>query len=136
MKKLLYALLSFSFIFLACINQNASAQIVSSVTLSKTSLANTDTSKATLSVDRSAVSVEVKVNKTSGTIAGTVKLQGTFDNVNYDDLNTLTLADQALNRKVMAIPTPLTYPVYRVIFISSGSNATTVSAKQLRRTDY
>ncbi len=135
MKNLFYVLLSFSILLLASINETATAQIVKTVTLSKTTLTNTDTARSNISADKTVLSVEVSVVKTSGTVAGTVKLQGSFDAVNFDDLNTLTLADQALNRKVMAIPTPLIYPVYRIIFISSGTNVTTVSAKQLRRTE-
>lgn len=137
MKKLFSVILSFALVLaVTVLPDHAHAQIVKPVTLSKTTLTNTDTSKATLSVDRSVASIEVKVVKTSGTVAGTVKLQGTFDGINYDDLNTLTLSDQILNRKVMAISTPLIYPGYRLIFIASGTNVTTVSAKQLRRSDY
>ena len=135
MKKLSFVLLSFALVLCLSVTQHAEAQIVKQVTLSKTTLTNTDTSKITLSVDQTVLSVEASVTKTSGTVAGTVKLQGTFDGVNFDDLNTLTLADQALNRKVMAIPTPLVYPVYRLIFLSSGTNVTAVKAKVLRRSE-
>ena len=130
MKKFLFASL---IIAAVATSFQSHAQIVTAVTLSKATLTNTDTAKSFLAVDKSVVSVEVAVSKTSGTVAGVVKLQGTFDKVNYDDLNTLTLADQALNRKMMAVSTPLVYPFYRIIFISSGTNVTAVSAKQLKR---
>lgn len=135
MKKLFYVLLSLSLVLVSSLHQNANAQIVKSITLSKTTLTAPDTAKATLSVDNTVVSVEVTINKTSGTVAGTAKLQGSYDGTNWDDISSLTLADVTLNRKVLSLPIPLAHPIYRVIFITSGTNVTTVGCKQLRRTE-
>ncbi len=126
--KNLFCLLIFCAVALA-----SHAQIVNTVTLSKTTLTAPDNATGVLYIDKTVQSVEVQLSKTSGTVAGTVTLQGSVDGTNYDVLNTLTLADQALNRKTMALPVPLIYAHYKIVFATTGTSVSTVAAWTVRR---
>lgn len=121
-------------LFVSAVPEQARSQIVKPIVLSKSTITNVDTATGTLAVTLADISLEVDAVKVSGTVAGTCTLQGSFDGVNWDILNTLTFANQALNRKMIVLPTPLAYPRYRVQFISSGSTSVnTLTAYMLRR---
>lgn len=74
------------------------------------------------------------VTKVSGTVAGTVILQGTDDGTNWFDLDTLTLANQATNAKVF-LPEKTYYNSYRAKFTTSGTQVSYLVAALVRRPD-
>jgi uncharacterized membrane protein len=80
------------------------------------------------------VGIQVIVTKVSGTVAGTVLLQGTIDGTNYVDVNTdtLTLTNQATNTKVWALSS-VPYRIYRVKLTTTGTQVSIPSIAWLRR---
>lgn len=89
----------------------------------------------------SEVTVQVVVTKISGTVAGTVVLQGSIDGTNYVTLNhlaqpaandTVTNTNVASQSWIWAIGTSK-YIYYRVLATGSGTMSATISAKIMVR---
>ena len=129
MKKLLYVLLSFSILFLAAPNQNASAQIVKSESITgtsgaaKTSLSSADTAYALSGVITSThKSVEIDATKTSGTVGGKVYFQGKILSTStWVSIDSLTVGNTSgLQYNLITVPSTLKYSDYRVYFLSTG----------------
>jgi len=74
------------------------------------------------------VTVQVNFTRNSGTAAGTVSLWGSLDNVNWEIATTdsSSLSNTASQTKFMKA-TGLKYPYFRVRFISTGTQSTTIS---------
>ena len=92
-------------------------------------LTNSGSASVTLQADvySKTISVQAKVTKTSGTIAGTGILYGTLDGTNYVQVNTdtLSLTDQTTNTKIWIVDNNV-YKTYKITFVGSGTMAATV----------
>jgi len=98
---------------------------------------NADTNYVTIkSVGSNLKSIQATVTKVSGTVGGTVILQGTVDGIGWVNVNTdtLTLSDQATNSKVWLI-TSTSYNSYRVQYKTSGTQVSYLNLSYLRRPD-
>ncbi|MGN6476320.1 MAG: hypothetical protein ACTHKV_03770 [Flavipsychrobacter sp.] len=118
----------------------AKAQIVKSITIvaADDTLADTDTAIVVIPVVNNTVSATVNVDKVSGTVAGTVYLEATVDNITYDKLDSLTLANQAVNNKTFNLHggnNKLMYASYRFEFITSGTQKCKPKVYTTRRSD-
>lgn len=105
------------------------------------SATDTNTNATTTYVTFASIKSKVKsfqatVTKISGTVAGTVLLQGTIDGSAWVDLNTdtLTLANQATNTKVWTI-TSTSYNSYRAKFTTTGTQVSYMTLAYMRRPD-
>lgn len=80
--------------------------------------------------------IQATVTKVSGTVAGTVILQGTVDGIAWVNVNTdtLTLTDQATNTKVWVL-TSTSYNSYRVQYKTSGTQVSYLNLSYMRRPD-
>ena len=122
MKKL-FSILMASLVL--AVSFSASAQSPVSITPSKTTLTNSDTAYAVKSfpvpVDK--ITLQAVLNKTSGTIAGTVLPQGSLDGTNYVNISTdtLTLANQSVNTKIWTFD-KRQYYYYRLRFNTTGTS--------------
>ena len=98
---------------------------------------NADTNYVTIkSVGSHVKAIQATVTKVSGTVAGTVILQGTVDGIAWVNVNTdtLTLTDQATNTKVWTISSTI-YNSYRVQYKTSGTQVSYLNLSYLRRPD-
>ena len=69
----------------------------------------------------SGVAIQVKVAKISGTAAGTVKIQGSLDGTNYEDIgSSYTVTDVSSQTKTFYISAPLP-PYIKVLETGSGT---------------
>jgi hypothetical protein len=75
--------------------------------------------------------IQVKVTKISGTAAGTVKMQGSLDGTNYEDIGTAyTVTDVATQFKTFYISAPL--PQYiRVLETGAGTMSAVYTIRYL-----
>jgi hypothetical protein len=99
MKKLLILLAVSCLLFTV---HSANAQIMKDYSnlLSKTTLTNTDTSLFIYQPENNTKSIEVAINKTSGTIGGKVYMYVSVDAINYDVVDSLTVTDVSVNKKI------------------------------------
>ncbi|KAA2245498.1 hypothetical protein F0L74_05945 [Chitinophaga agrisoli] len=114
------------------------AQVVNQVqriTASDT-LTNADTAYLSFnSIGSHLKSIQVSVDKISGTVAGSVFIQATVDGFNWDSVtDTLTLANQANNKRTWFF-TNTYYNSYRARSITSGTMQAKINAALLRRGD-
>lgn len=130
MKKLLTVLITAALLFTV----QAKAQIVSTVTPSKTSLSSADTASAVLPISNVVTAVEIGATKTSGTVAGKVYFQGlNLKGDTWTSLDSLTVANSSgYQYKQIAITTPLHYSSYRFYYLSTNG-VWVPSAYYLRR---
>ncbi len=93
--------------------------------------------KTISTVEDGIMSFYVKITKISGTVAGTVILQGTVDGTNWQNVNTdtLTLANTATNHKIWPIEHGY-YKGYRVAVTTTGTQACVVTFGRLRRYEF
>lgn len=139
MKKLFALTLS---VFMLCAftvlpTKQTHSQIVKEYTIAAAddTLTNADTATVTLSLDGSYKSVEVRVVKVSGTVAGSAALQGqTLDGGTWVDIDALTLTNTADQYKIIAVPSPRTYKAYRLRFITSGTTVVIPKGYSVRYT--
>lgn len=124
MKKLLF--IAFMFAGIAAHAQKGSGVVLP--------LAVGDTIKNTGTVSKyltftggyNGTSVQVVLNKISGTGAGTVQLQGSVDGVNYVNLGSaFTITDVATQSQVFYVTNPLPYKI-KVLCTGSGTEAVQV----------
>ncbi|NNV57386.1 hypothetical protein [Limnovirga soli] len=123
MKKLFAIALLLSFTLAFSLTATTShAQLIKTVTLSKSSLSSTDTAYVVVSPDASYVSLELKAVKTSGTPAGKGYVYGIFpDGTNSTKLDSLTVTNVATDQTLLfAIPARINYKAYKIQFVSSG----------------
>jgi len=100
-----------------------------------TNVSSTVTSYINFNTVQSRVkSAQFTVNKTSGTLAGTVYLQGTDDGIGWYTIDSLTLVDQAQNVKMFFF-TGTQFNSYRGNFKTTGTSVSTLYMTLLRRTD-
>lgn len=72
------------------------------------------------------VTIQFVLTKTSGTIAGKATVQGSLDDVNYVNLDSLTLSNVTTNTKISTFSgNPYLY--YRVLVVGSGTMAGTLN---------
>lgn len=132
MKKLFAPITLFA-IMAAFAPQTADAQILRSVTLSKTSLSGTDTSTGTITADDYVRSFTVVATKTGSSPTGKVYFYGSGDGTNYDLLDSLAVANVAgAQYKTFKPALPQVYYKYKIAAYTAGG-ALTLSAKQLSR---
>jgi hypothetical protein len=127
MKKFLFAVL----ISVVSLSVNAQQRVVSAK--------DTNTNATTTYVTFAGISSNVKsfsavVTKISGTVAGTVILQGTVDGTNWYNIDTLTLANQATNQRSY-VPTKTSYYSYREAFTTTGTQVSSLVASYCWRKD-
>ena len=143
MKKLLFALLVLGATF-----ANAQAPTGPAITnlgnmLSTPTHATTDTItnttvKAQYAIVKGVnqhVTVQCTLTKISGTVAGTVKLQGSIDGVVYNDVpgaGTFTLTDVA-SQNCAFYSIPSIYQYYKILVTPSGTQSTKIVSRCLVR---
>ena len=126
MKKFLFLFACLAFIGLGSVSAQSFTMTGNDVVVT-----NTATVACSLKVSNAynAVTVQAVVTKTSGTIAGTVTLQGSVDGVNYETVpvslvaggaSTYTATDLALQAKTFVITgSPFLY--YKLSYTGSGT---------------
>lgn len=137
MKKLFsFLLIMASLLFMV---SQSTAQIVttktgvSTASVAKTTLTNTDTGYVNFEVDATTKSITAWDVKTSGTVAGTIYLSATVEGTTWDRIDSLTRANSN-NHKVFTIPSPNIYAKYRLEWIQSGTSVSTFKGYLLKRT--
>jgi hypothetical protein len=105
----------------------------------RTVVLDSNTNAATKNFQFNAVPSFVKsftavVTKSTGAVAGKVYLQGTNDGTTYFDIDSLTLQDQATNKKHFPL-TSTVYYSYRVQFTTTGTQKSYITVAMLRRPD-
>ena len=100
---------------------------------------DTNANATTTYVSYTAIGSRVKafqesVTKISGTVGGTVILQGTIDGNNWVDIDTLTLTNVAAQPKVISISKTM-YHSYQAKFTTTGTQASYLVFSYLRRQD-
>lgn len=100
MKKLLFGLIA-----MLVLSFTVKAQSISQATPltgNTQTITNTATGTLTVKVTDSyeVTSVQVNVTKVSGTIAGKVYMQASLDNVNFSNIDSVTVTDKAVNSKI------------------------------------
>lgn len=100
--------------------------------------AGTVTSPILVVTPASTLTFQVVVTKISGTVGGSVALQGSLDGVNYfaiSGASNLTLTDVA-SQKNLWILTGANYSYYRLLSTGSGTMRALVVAKYLHRKNF
>lgn len=123
-------------LFLLAFVFNANAQYT--MTGSGDTITDTGTKTATLQVKESyqSVSIQAVITKISGTVAGTVTLQGTIDGTNYVTVDTGAVlskhvtftATNVASQSTVFIVQGSPYLKYRVSYTGSGTMAAKMSA--------
>ena len=137
MKKLLFLLIAFAF---ACTGVFAQSF---PMTGNGVVLTNAATAACSLKVSNASntVSIQAVITKTSGTLAGTLTVQGSIDGVNYETVNaslvlptpaTYTVTDVASQSKMFII-TGSPYLYYKLSWTGSGTMVGTLSGYVLPR---
>lgn len=128
MKKLIFALLFF-------VALGTQAQVVSMTATQDTLINAGTTSHVKLVKDYyNSITIVAVAHKISGTVGGTLALQGSLDNEHWfsADTTTLTLANQVTN-KISWTLTGTPYYYFRVVGTGSGTMRAVISAKLLAR---
>lgn len=136
MKKIFSILLIGALLF--AVSNNSQAQVFKTNSTVET-LTNADTAYITFSaVEDGVVSLFVKVTKTSGTVAGTIWLEGSVDGTNWESASadTLALANQTTNFRHWAVPENNKFMSYRVKIITTGTQVSVSRFSYLRRRTY
>lgn len=143
MKKLIFAL----FALVLSVGANAQIDMLSSTSGTLDSVTNTEVSTLTArnagiktqTSPKSTVFV-IKVTKISGTVGGTISLQGSLDGTNFSSLNTvetqtalatITASDASAVYNWRVDGNPFTY--YRVRWAGTGTMVASFSAKMFSR---
>ena len=124
--------------FALCLTQNASAQTVVTMGGSAGSVVNTATAYNTLEVKQgyATVAIQTVITKVSGTVAGTVTLQGSIDGTNYETVDTnyvstytvtYTPTNVATNSKVWLMNRN-PYQYYRIKYVGTGTMSATMTS--------
>ncbi|GGG97350.1 hypothetical protein [Pedobacter zeae] len=80
------------------------------------------------------VTIQTVITKISGTVAGTVIIQGSLDGVNYTTIGTdsFTATDVASQSKSWSV-NPSTFAYYRVSYTGAGTMSAKINSKLLFR---
>jgi len=143
MKKILSFILMISVCTIAANNLKAQAVPApisftgASSSTVKTTLTNTDTAigKFVLLGNNDYVTIEANVNKVSGTIGGTLYLQGSLSGTSWNTLDSLVTSNQALNSKWFK-QSPSYYYFYRIYYATSTTQVSTINASYVTRRIY
>jgi hypothetical protein len=129
-----FKLLTLFIVMLSCSAINTNAQIVSTITPTKTSLSSTDTAYSSLPITSVVKSIEIGATKTSGTVGGKVYfLAQTLDGATWEKLDSMSVANSAgLQYKLITTPANLIYKAYKFQYLSTGG-VWVPSAYYLRR---
>lgn len=110
-------------------NKHAVSNMISNVSLTSDTTANTGTSYVGLGVQKwyNTVTIQSVVTKISGTVAGTVTLQGSIDGTNYvtvnssyADVTSYSPTDVATSSKLFVV-TGSPYRYYRLSYTGAGT---------------
>lgn len=106
-------------------------------------LSNTDTLDVYYKVrgEYATISIQCKIVKVSGTVAGTVTLQGSVDGTNYETVDTMTMITDAVTYTATNVATQTKtfiidhnpYLYYKLRYIGSGTMAAILSGYLLPR---
>ena len=135
MKKLLFILALFASMAMLTAPP-AAAQIVKKTTVVKDSTVGADFTVIALPVDNTTKSATIHCTKVTGTIGGKAVLEGlSNDGVNWIGIDSLTLADVAVNFKQFTMPIGLPHQGYRfkVTETGTGNKMKPIVAFTLRR---
>jgi hypothetical protein len=121
----------FSILSILLLTVSLNAQIVSTMVKSAVTMTNSTAVTATLQANGCAenISIQIVVVKASGTVAGTVQVSASLDNVNFIALTTssLSLTDVATNTAIFPL-TDNKYLYYKVTFTGAGTMSATPNA--------
>jgi alkyl hydroperoxide reductase subunit AhpF len=133
---LLVAALCFAF---TTVSNTAHAQVYKTRTLAAGDTASNATTiyLTKAAIEDGIVCIQAKVTKISGTVAGTVWLQGSVDGTNFETISTdtLALANQTTNFKTWPL-TGTKYYSYRIKVTTSGTQASVATLSWLRRHEF
>jgi hypothetical protein len=140
MKKIFIALFAFAICFaVSTANNTAHAQVYKTRTLAAGDTASNATTiyLTKAAIEDGIVAIQAKVTKISGTVAGTVWLQGSIDGTNFETISTdtLALANQTTNFKIWTI-SKTNYSSYRIKVTTSGTQASVATLSWLRRHEF
>lgn len=115
----------------------ATATWVNNIGRAKTTSTNADTAIAPIKLVGffNIVTVEVAITKISGTAAGKVYLQGSLDNANFDNIDSLTLSDKTVNYKHFKL-TSSPYYYYQLYYRPSGTQSSTMVGRYIARKEF
>ena len=85
--------------------------------------ADTVTHTITASAGYSSITISPVLTKASGTVAGKARIYGSVDNVNFDQLDSMTFADVATQYHTTFLINGAEYSHYKVVYITSGTVA-------------
>lgn len=137
MKKNFLLLISIALLFAATIAPNdLSAQINVKTLTVQSSNAVSDTILFNRVVSR-VNGFQVTVQKKTGTIAGKIYFEGSLDGIGWARIDSITLADAAINTKVFPVQKSVgtSYLNYRFNTALTGTQTSTIKATYIRRTD-
>lgn len=108
-----------------------------SSTVAKTTLTNTDTAIGLIRLagNYDVVTIQAIVNKTSGTVGGTVLLQASLDGTNYDAVDSLVCSNQTVNFKHFKLGAS-NYYWYRLYYKTYGTQVSTLSTYYVARKQF
>ena len=143
MKKLLFALLLVAGTLTAqttkpVITPNTLANMLSTPTHAATDTITNTTVKYQYAVVKGAniaFTAQALVTKVTGTVAGTVTLQGSLDGINYNaiaGISAFTLTDVATQSVSFEVK-PSTHQFYRIVVTPSGTQSSRIATKALAR---
>lgn len=120
------------------ITPNTIGNMLSTPTHSATDTITNTTVKYQYAVAKGAnitFTAQALVTKVTGTVAGTVKIQGSLDGTNYNDLagqTAFTLTDVASQSASFSV-NPSTHQFYRIVVTPSGTQSSRIATKALAR---
>lgn len=136
-------ILTLALVAVAAIGAFAQSNLLSPYSLTSDTVTNTGTAYLTsgrVATGNASTVVQVNVTKISGTVAGTIKLQGSLDGTNFADVVTtgtqtaitaVTAADASRSYVIYIDRNPYTH--YRVTWTGSGTMAASFKAKVLTK---
>ena len=124
-------------VFCSGIIQAQEVRFASVIGAASDTVSNTATKSLTARISgyRDIVAIQPVLTKISGTTAGTVRLFGSIDGVNFSRINTadsLVATNVAEQSKVFVVPAHA-YEFYRITYVGSGSHSTIIKAVALTR---
>ena len=133
MKKLLSLLMITAFTF-AANNVLAQTNVKSLVTQSSNAVSDTILFNRVVSRING---FQITVQKNTGTVAGKIYFEGSLDGIGWARIDSIALADAAINTKVFPIQRSVgtAYLHYRFNTAPAGTQTSTITATYIRRTD-
>lgn len=133
MKKILFSIIAFMFAFAI---SDASAQAVK-MNGSGDSLSNTAVKSCTYKAPYTptAVTIQYKLTKASGTVAGKTYLYASLDGSTYIAIDSITATNQTTNQKMFVVANPKAYVYYKTTHTGVGTMKVYIDAWILTRKD-